>query len=324
MPQILMGSARHSEVGAARAWRWTGRLSPNARFMAGELALWTALYGAYLGLRAIAIAGESRAFQNAHHVIGAEGALGLSHEAAAQRALQPAEPFFSTYYMLGFGPLILTALVWLAWRRRDLYRSLRTALLASIGIAAVVHLTFPVAPPRMIAGLGISDWVGLSGGHDTGSFAGIRFNPYAAMPSMHVGWSLLLGIVAWRALPGALKALGLLHPAMMTLAVTATGNHYLLDAVGGAAVAMAGLAVAGVLAGRPAVSGRLGDSNAGAGSPPGGSRRSVHAALNRRRLVRLLLSRRLGRPGADPSRRGPRAPAPGRGLGGPGSSPGRG
>jgi hypothetical protein len=289
MPQILMGSARRSGVGVARDWRWTDRVAPNARFIAGELALWAALYGAYLGLRAIAIAGESKAFRNAHHVIGAERALGLSHEAAAQRALHPAEPLLSTYYMLGFGPLILTALVWLAWRRRDLYRSLRTALLGAIAIAAVVHLTFPVAPPRMIAGLGISDWVGLSGGHDSGSFAGIRFNPYAAMPSMHVGWSLLLGIVAWRALPGALKALGLLHPVMMTLAVTATGNHYLLDAIGGAAVALAGLAVAGLLSGRPEL---------------------------RKRLSPAMVSR--------PRRPGRPVPAPARGLGGPGSSPGRG
>jgi hypothetical protein len=285
MPQILMGSARRSGVGIARDPRWAGRISPNARFIACEFALWAAVYGAYLGLRAIAIAGESRAFRNAHHVIGAERTLGLSQEAAAQRALHPAEPLLSTYYMLGFGPLILTALVWLAWRRRDVYRSLRAALLCSIGLAAVVHLTFPVAPPRMIAGLGISDWVGLSGGHDSGSFAGIRFNPYAAMPSMHVGWSLLLGIAAWRVLPGRLKALGLLHPTMMVLAVTATGNHYLLDAIGGAAVAMAGLAVAGLLSERPAVR-----------NPP------ARAPRRQERSV----------------------PAPARCLGGPGSSPGRG
>ena len=295
MPQILIGSARRSGVGVAHDRRWTDRIAPNARFVAGELVLWAALYGAYLGLRAVAIAGESRAFRNAHEVIGAERALGLSHEAAAQRALHPAEPFLSTYYMLGFGPLILTALVWLAWRRRDLYRSLRTALLCSIGLAALVHLTFPVAPPRLVAGLGISDWVGLSGGHDTGSFAGIRFNPYAAMPSMHVGWSLLVGIVAWRALPGRLGALGLLHPALMTLAVTATGNHYLLDAIGGAAVALAGLGVAGLLSGGPAVRERLAQA-------------------------------RPSRPRPRPAWRRPGRPAParGRGLGGPGSSPGRG
>jgi hypothetical protein len=285
MPQILMGSARRSGVGIARDWRWSERVAPNARFIAGELTLWAAVYGAYLGLRAVAIAGESRAFRNAHHVIGAERALGLSQEAAAQRALHPAEPLLSTYYMLGFGPLILTALVWLAWRRRDVYRSLRTALLCSIGMAAVVHLTFPVAPPRMIAGLGISDWVGLSGGHDSGSFAGIRFNPYAAMPSMHVGWSLLLGFAAWRVLPGRLKALGLLHPTMMVLAVTATGNHYLLDAIGGAAVALAGLGVAAVL------------------SEP--------------LAVRSPLRRAPRRPGRSVPARAP-------GLVGPGSSPGRG
>jgi hypothetical protein len=285
MPQILLGSARRSGVVIPRDRRWTDRISPNARFIAGELVLWAAVYGAYLGLRAIAIAGESRAFRNAHHVIGAERALGLSQEADAQSALHPAEPLLSTYYMLGFAPLILTALVWLAWRRRDVYRSLRTALLCSIAMAAVVHLAFPVAPPRMIAGLGISDWVGLSGGHDSGSFAGIRFNPYAAMPSMHVGWSLLIGIAAWRVLPGRLKALGLLHPAMMVLAVTATGNHYLLDAIAGAVVALAGLGVAGLLPGRAEV-----------------------------RTSRSPSPRRPGR----------FAPAPVRALGGPGSSPGRG
>ena len=51
-----------------------------------------------------------------------------------------------------------------------------------------------MAPPRLVEGLGIADTVGLSGGHDEGSFMGVSFNPYAAMPSMHVGWSLLVGI----------------------------------------------------------------------------------------------------------------------------------
>lgn len=227
-------------------------------FVAGELALWAALYGAYLGLRAVAIAEEGRAFANARQVIDAEGALGLAHEGVVQRALEPAEPVLSLYYMLGFAPLVIGALLWLAWRRRDLYRSLRTALLSSIALAGVVHLLYPVAPPRLVGGLGIADWVGLSGGHDTGSFAGIRFNPYAAMPSMHVGWSLLVGVMAWSALPGRWRVLGLVHPAMMAVAVTATGNHYLLDAVGGVAAALAGLAVARLLGRERGVVDRIG------------------------------------------------------------------
>lgn len=216
----------------------------SVRFVLGELALWAALYGGYLGLRAVAISNEDRAFANARHVIDAERAIGLSREGLVQRALEPVQPVLSLYYMLGFAPLVVVSLIWLAWRRRGAYRLFRTALLCSIALAGVVHLLYPVAPPRLVGGLGISDWVGLSGGHDTGSFAGIRFNPYAAMPSMHVGWSLLVGLMAWNVLPGRWRVLGVVHPAMMTIAVTATGNHYLLDALGGAAVALVGLAVA--------------------------------------------------------------------------------
>ena len=249
MPQILMGSARRSGVAVSRDGGWTDRLAPNARFVAGELALWAALYGAYLGLRAIAIAGESRAFRNAHHVIGAERALGLSHEAAAQRALHPAEP-------------LLFDLLHAGLRAADPDRAGVARVEAPRPLSLPAHRAAlldrhgrpgaPDLPRRATAarrGPRHQRLGGALGGHDTGSFAGIRFNPYAAMPSMHVGWSLLVGIVAWRALPGRLRALGLLHPAMMTLAVTATGNHYLLDAIGGAAVAMAGLAVAGLLSG---------------------------------------------------------------------------
>ena len=100
--------------------------------------------------------------------------------------------------MLGFGPVIASLLVWLAGARRNLYVELRTLLLISLGIALIAYLAFPTAPPRLVPGLGIADTVGLSG-HDTGSFAGVRFNPYAAMPSLHVGWSILAATVIFRA-----------------------------------------------------------------------------------------------------------------------------
>ena len=91
----------------------------------------------------------------------------------------------------------------------DAYRELRTWLLLSIAIASLSYLLLPTAPPRLVEGLGIADTVGLAG-HDTGSFAGIKFNPYAAMPSMHVGWSLLIGLIGFRvarrpAVQGALR-----------------------------------------------------------------------------------------------------------------------
>src|SRR5206468_136060 len=126
-------------------------------------------------------------------------------------------------------------------RDRPLYRDLRTLLLTSLGFAVVGYLTYPTAPPRLVPGLGISDTVGLSA-HDTGSIAGIRFNPYAAMPSMHVGWSLLVGVFGFRASRSRwLKAFFAVHPLIMVLTVTATGNHYFVDSIGGAAAALAAI-----------------------------------------------------------------------------------
>lgn len=145
--------------------------------------------------------------------------------------------------MLGFGPLLAVSLVWLGLRRRGGYRELRTAMFSSLALASFFFVLYPTAPPRLVTGLGIADTVGLSG-HDSGSFAGIHFDPYAAMPSMHVGWSVLLALVGIRVFTGTLpRVLFGLHPLLMTLAVTATGNHYLVDAAAGATVALIGYAL---------------------------------------------------------------------------------
>ena len=223
------------------------RLAP---FLALELTIWAACYGAYLAVRGVSIGSEPEAMRHARDVVDVERALGLFREGGIQSLLAPASRLFSTYYMVGFAPLIALALVWLARRDRTLYRQLRTALLVSLAIATVVFVLFPAAPPRLVGGLGISDTVGLSG-HDTGSFMGIRFNPYAAMPSMHVGWSLLVALYCRRAArTRPVRALFSLHPALMALTVVATGNHYLLDGAAGIAVVCIALAL---LARRPAL-----------------------------------------------------------------------
>lgn len=216
------------------------------RFVVRELALWASIYPLYLAIRGWSIADPGHAFSDAWHVIGFERELGLFHEFQLQRALEPLHAFFSTYYMLGFAPVMISVLVWLAGARRALYAQLRSWLFVSLGIALIAYVAFPTAPPRLVPGLGISDTVGLAG-HDSGSFAGVRFDPYAAMPSLHVGWSLLVGIVVFRATRRTwLRTLAVAHPVLMTLAVTATGNHYLVDSLAGGLVAvLAILAVEG-------------------------------------------------------------------------------
>src|SRR5262245_7624550 len=208
------------------------------RFALTELAVWASLYPAYLAIRGSTIGERDAAVKHASQLIDVERALSLAHEGALQNLVGSAVEFFSTYYLLGFGPLIAAVLVWLGVRHRGLYRELRTLLMVSLGIAVVFYVGYPTAPPRLVPSLGISDTVGLSG-HDTGSVGGIRFNPYAAMPSMHVGWSLLVGLIGFRAARRRLvRALFLIHPLVMAITVTATGNHYFVDSLAGAGVAL--------------------------------------------------------------------------------------
>jgi len=217
----------------------------NAPFAAFEASLWLGLYAGYLALRDVSIGSAQEAVKNGVALVHAEEALGLFHEGAVQAAAEAwhLEGWFDAYYLLGFGPTLLGVLVWLGfWHRAD-YRVLRTWLLVSLALASVLYWLVPTAPPRLVPGLDIGDTVGLAA-HDTGSFAGIRFNPYAAMPSMHVGWTLLIAIVAVRVCRHRIaKIAWALYPVAMVATVVATGNHYFVDAIVGAAVALAAVAI---------------------------------------------------------------------------------
>jgi hypothetical protein len=219
------------------------------RFALLELLIWASLYPAYLAIRGSSIDNGHAAIRHATNLIDLERATGLLHEADVQSTLKPVVDAFSAYYMLGFGPLIATVLIWLGIRHRALYRSLRTLLLTALGLAVIGYVAYPTAPPRMVPGLGIKDTVGMSA-HDTGSVAGIRFNPYAAMPSMHVGWSVLIGIFGFRATRSRwLKGFFVAHPLLMVVTVTATGNHYFVDALAGTAAALAAILLVAALGG---------------------------------------------------------------------------
>ena len=216
-------------------------LGTRARFALTELMLWASIYPAYLAIRGLTIGDPEQALSHATRLIDLERALDLFHETALQQLVGSAVGFLSVYYMVGFAPLLVTVLGWLAIRHPAHYRYLRSLLFVSLGIAIVFYVLYPTAPPRLVPGLGIADTVGMAG-HDTGSFAGIRINPYAAMPSMHVGWSVLLAVVGYRATSSRLlRAFFVAHPLLMAITVTATGNHYFIDSIAGATAALAAL-----------------------------------------------------------------------------------
>jgi hypothetical protein len=214
-----------------------------AAFMAQELLLWAGLYAVYLLVRGQTIAGLGEALANARRVVEVERFAGLDQERLVQEASQGlgfVDELLAHYYELGFFPVVIAGLVLLARRDRDRYREVRTAMLGAIGAATVLFALLPTAPPRLVPGLGLSDTVGMNG-HDTGSLYGVPYNPYAAMPSMHVGWTLLLAIGLYGIAHGLARVVIVAHPAIMTIAVVATGNHYLLDALAGATIALVAL-----------------------------------------------------------------------------------
>ncbi|WP_442815652.1 phosphatase PAP2 family protein [Streptomyces sp. NBC_01795] len=151
---------------------------------------------------------------------------------------------FADFYYTTFHFLVPIALLaWLYVRKAPQYRTARTALSFATLLGLVGFWLYPLAPPRLMPGLGYIDTAhgpqDLSN-PDFGALTQLS-NQYAAMPSLHVGWSLWCALIIFKMTKNWwLRALGALYPALTTFVVMATANHYLLDAAGGVLVVAAG------------------------------------------------------------------------------------
>jgi PAP2 superfamily len=151
----------------------------------------------------------------------------------------------SDYYDNAHFVVTLGLLGYLWWRRADVYRPLRNALVLVNVLAFVVFWRYPVAPPRMLPGF--TDVVASThaiGSWHTGSLA-THANELAAMPSLHIAWAVWCTLVVWRICARRwLRALAVVYPFVTAFAVLSTGNHYVLDMLGGlATIALALLLV---------------------------------------------------------------------------------
>ncbi|MEV6761390.1 bifunctional glycosyltransferase 87/phosphatase PAP2 family protein [Streptomyces sp. NPDC051105] len=226
-----------------------------------ELLAMRLVYFAYQQVRLAAAgdgngtSGRARAEHHGHQVLDIERFLHLDIEHWANHAVYGIgwlRDFFDFYYESFHFVVPLTVLAVLYVRRPVDYRWARTALGFATAFALIGFWLYPLAPPRLMPGLGVIDTV-----HGPQNFAKPDYgtltqltNQYAAMPSLHFGWSLWCGIVIAVVAPKWwLKALGLLHPLFTVSAIIATGNHWALDAVGGAAVVGAGFGVGYLLQG---------------------------------------------------------------------------
>ena len=169
-------------------------------------------------------------------LVDLEQALGIHVEAAWQEAILGQEAlvrFFNfVYFWLDF-PLIAALGLWMYFRRRPQYTFTRDAILFSGALALISYNLFPVAPPRLLPEAGLIDTLQI-------------YNPFAAMPSLHVGWAALVALGVTRAVPGSriVLILAVAHVVAQSTSTVFTGNHYFLDWAGGLVVASGGFAFA--------------------------------------------------------------------------------
>lgn len=202
---------------------------------------------AYFAIRNVTAGGAGAAFDNADRIVDAERALGLFQEESVQATLRGSETIITLanwVYIWGHWPVILATGVALFLFRRDRYRLLRNAMFVSGAVGFLFFALFPVAPPRLLD-LGLVDTVT----QESSSYRALQppglTNQYAAFPSLHAGWNVLVGIVLFGTTANlALRAFAVLSPLAMMFAVVATANHFLLDVAGGIAVVMVGLGAA--------------------------------------------------------------------------------
>ena len=211
----------------------------------GELAVVAVLLVVYDHVRALAHVHRAAAVHHGSAILDLEHALHLNLEPAVnhwlsgQGVLGRLSVDYYQYLHVGVAMGLLIACYVL---RPHVYRPARNALLFVNAVGLAVYVAYPVAPPRLLPGTTFLDMVARAG-FGTAHGGPIPIDQYGAMPSLHLAWAM------WAALIGFvltevvwIRCLLLLHPVLTTFVVVGTGNHYVLDAVMGVALACAAVA----------------------------------------------------------------------------------
>lgn len=218
------------------------RLASVAGFLQ-ESALVLGLFALWQLAGSFSVAGPEGALPRAQWIWNFERAVHLPSETSVQH-LFLSHPlviqFFNLYYDSLHFPVLIACMVWLFARHRPSYPRWRTTLIVFTGLCLVVQL-MPVAPPRMLPASGLVDTAVRYHQSVYASVAGFNADQLSAMPSVHVGWALLVAVAIIMTATSRWRWLALAYPVMTTLAVVVTANHFWLDGI------VAGLILALVL-----------------------------------------------------------------------------
>jgi len=210
-----------------------------------ELGLILLLYATYDLSKGFAHAAEDTAKRNALYIIDLEERMGFAVEQSFQQWLLAntvrTVMFFNVWYLAMHWIGCLSFFIWLFARRGNSplrhkqWKQYRTCFMLMNYLAFACYFVFPVMPPRLVPEKGYIDTIGHVHGSSPYKNSHDKINPYAAMPSMHFGWAFLFAFALSQidALKQSVRYAAYIYPGVMLLTIVATGNHYILDAVGG-------------------------------------------------------------------------------------------
>ena len=222
--------------------RVNARLFPRGGFdFALQFLILFGCYYVYRRARGFASGREVTALSNARHIMNAEKALHIYIEPWLQAKVSHSAAllqFFNFVYMQVHLPVTIGCLVWIYVRRRETFAFFRNWFLAMNGLALVCFALLPTAPPRLLPTSGIVDTLYLfsSSNLHTGPAAWFT-NPFAAVPSLHVGYALFVTLTILALARGRImRVLAVIYPCVVLVGIIVTGNHFLFDALAGVLV----------------------------------------------------------------------------------------
>jgi PAP2 superfamily protein len=206
-----------------------------------QLSLFIAAYFAYRLVRGVVEGDANAAFAHARSLISIERGMHLFVEPSIQ-AWASGSHFVmllaSWLYVNAQGSITIAALAYLYLRHNANFYFVRNMFLIAMGIALVGYTVFPTAPPRFMPEWGfidtVSDFTPVNVSGKSASMSAL-FNPYAAVPSMHVAFALMIGgPLSLLVRSSVMRVVWIVYPFVMTFVIVVTANHFILDALLGA------------------------------------------------------------------------------------------
>jgi hypothetical protein len=218
------------------------RLPHGWRDLFRQIVLFVVAYQGYQVVRGIADAHPAAAMANGMDIIELERSIGTFFEPAFQQAFLEHQWIIDAANWMYFNShfVITTAfLVWLYLYRNDHFNFVRNMFLVAMGIALVGYVLYPTAPPRMFPAAGFTDTIAaFTNTNQDASFTSLLVNPYAAIPSMHIAFALMIAVSAVNLVRSAwARLVWSVYPLTVLFVIVVTANHFWFDAAVGAMVA---------------------------------------------------------------------------------------